>query len=146
MAGITLTFGWEILSFVFMSSSKKLEELLGLKDDAKHPDLSKLLKCSAEFQSELAKESGKQSNTHLGVAVFAVVVALGTPIGIEFYKSSNRFPAPQGEIKENQSGSNKNTHDTTKPTDSTNPKTTSKEPKGDTGNGDPKNKSVTKPD
>lgn len=59
-----------------MSSSKKLDELLKLKDDPKHPDLSKLLKCSAEFQSELARESGKQSNWHLVVSVIALLVAV----------------------------------------------------------------------
>lgn len=58
-----------------MSSSEKLDELLKLRDDAKHPDLSKLLKCSAEFQSELAKESTRQSRNHLYISIAALIIA-----------------------------------------------------------------------
>lgn len=58
-----------------MSSFQKLDELLNLRDDAKHPDLSKLLKCSAEFQSELAKESTKQSRNHLYISIAALIIA-----------------------------------------------------------------------
>jgi cytoskeletal protein RodZ len=86
-----LTFGFGFKDSVFIFSSKKLDELLNLKDDAKHPDLSKLLKCSAEFQSELAKESGKQSRNHLIVSIIALLIAT-VSIGISLNKEFNWLP------------------------------------------------------
>lgn len=57
-------------------SRAKLKELLALKNDAKHPDLSLLAKCSAEFQLELAGEATKQSRNHLYVSIIALFVAV----------------------------------------------------------------------
>jgi hypothetical protein len=83
-----------------MSSSEKLDELLSLKDDAKHPDLSNLLKCSAEFQSKLAEESERQSNIHLIVSIVALIVAaislvvsIGKGVGKEVCPKPSEIPS-----------------------------------------------------
>ena len=58
------------------SASEILKELHSVSDDAKHPDLSRLMKCLASFHYSLSQEASNTSDKNLRIANRAFQVSI----------------------------------------------------------------------